>query len=150
MVCVLFLFLACFHVNVAMAIQHGTRFKVTAPCCDLWQRQYFEDLFNENGGVFSYDKNPLLPQNYKKNALFFLLVWFMCILQKRQSVQWPHSTSIITQKNTRTKETKKLPVACQSAMGQAKIFPSIINACILCIRVLCKTQRSFIQIFVSS
>ena len=72
---------------VAMAIQHGTCFKVTAPFCDLRQRQYFEDLFNENGGVFSYDKNPLLPQNYKKNVLFFLLVWFMFIVQKRQSVQ---------------------------------------------------------------
>ena len=153
MVRVLFLFLACFHVNVARSNGNLTWHAFQsygAMLRFLWQRQYFEDLFNENGGVFSYDKNRLLPQNYKKNALFFLLVWFMCILQKRQSVQWPHSTSIITQKNTRTKETKKLPVACQSAMGQAKIFPSIINACILCIRVLCKTQRSFIQIFVSS
>ena len=33
------------------------RFKVTASCCDLPQRQYFEDLFNENGGVFLYDKS---------------------------------------------------------------------------------------------
>ena len=31
----------------------------------LPQRQYFEDLLNENGGVFSYDKNPYLPHNYK-------------------------------------------------------------------------------------
>ena len=38
---------------VAMAIQHGARFKVTASCCDLPQRQYL-DLFNENGGVFSF------------------------------------------------------------------------------------------------
>ena len=49
------------------AIQHVARFKVTASCCDLPQRQYFEDLFNENGGIFSYDKNPHLPQNYIKN-----------------------------------------------------------------------------------
>ena len=39
---------------VATAIQHGAPFKVTASCCDLPQRQYFEDLFNENGGVFSF------------------------------------------------------------------------------------------------
>ena len=49
------------------AIQHVARFKVTASCCDLPQRQYFEDPFNENGGIFSYDKNPHLPQNYIKN-----------------------------------------------------------------------------------
>ena len=48
------------------AIQHVARFKVTASCSDLPQRQYFEDLFNENGGIFSYDKNPHLPQNYIK------------------------------------------------------------------------------------
>ena len=28
----------------------------------------FEDLFNENGEVFSYDKNSHLPQNYKKQC----------------------------------------------------------------------------------
>ena len=49
------------------AIQHVAQFKVTASCCDLPQRQYFEDLFNENGGIFSYDKNPHLPPNYIKN-----------------------------------------------------------------------------------
>ena len=48
---------------VATAIQHVARFKVTASCYDLPQRQYFEELFNENGGIFSYDKNPRLPQN---------------------------------------------------------------------------------------
>ena len=52
---------------VVAAIQHVARFKVTASCCDLLQRQYFEDPFNENGGIFSYDKNPHLPQNYIKN-----------------------------------------------------------------------------------
>ena len=36
-----------------------------ASCCDFPQRQYLEDLFHENGGVFSYNKNPDLPQNYK-------------------------------------------------------------------------------------
>ena len=40
--------------SVATAIQHGARFKVTSSCCDLPQRQYFEDRFNENGGVFSF------------------------------------------------------------------------------------------------
>ena len=54
---------------VATAIQHGARFKVTASCCDLPQRQYFEGLFNENGGVFYYDKNPHLPWNYEKAML---------------------------------------------------------------------------------
>ena len=54
---------------VATAIQHGARFKVTASCCDLPQRQYFEDLFNENGGVFLYDKSAYLSQNYKKTML---------------------------------------------------------------------------------
>ena len=32
------------------------------------QRQYFEDLLNQNGGVFSCDKNPHLPQNSKKQC----------------------------------------------------------------------------------
>ena len=69
MVRVLVLFLTRFHVNVARCNGNPTwaRFKVTPSCCDLPQRQYFKDLFNENGGVFSYDKNPHLPQNYKKN-----------------------------------------------------------------------------------
>ena len=53
---------------VATAIQHGVRFKVTASCCDLLQRQYFEDLLNQNGGVFSCDKNSHLPQNSKKQC----------------------------------------------------------------------------------
>ena len=43
--------------------------------------------------------------------------------------------------------TFSLPVACQSALGQAKIFPPKINACVLCVRVLCKTRRSFIRSF---
>ena len=71
MVHVLFLFLIRFHVNVACSKGNPTwpRFKVTASCCDLPQRQYFKDLFNENGGVFFfYDKNPHLPQNYKKQC----------------------------------------------------------------------------------
>ena len=53
---------------VATAIQHGARFKVTAPCCDLPQSQYFQDLLNENGRVFYYDKNPHLPRNSKKQC----------------------------------------------------------------------------------
>ena len=70
MVRVLVLFLTRFHVNVARSNGNPTwpRFKVTPSCCDLPQRQYFKDLFNENGGVFSYDKNPHLPQNYKKQC----------------------------------------------------------------------------------
>ena len=39
------------------------------------------------------------------------------------------------------------PVACQSTAGQAIIFPPKINACVLCVRVLCKTRRSFIRSF---
>ena len=71
MVHVLVLFLTRFHVNVARSNGNPTwpRFKVTASCCDLPQRQYFKDLFNENGGVFAFDKNPHLPQNYKKTML---------------------------------------------------------------------------------
>ena len=73
MVRVLFLFLTGFHVNVARSNGNPTwrafqSIVSTASCCDLPQRQYFEDLFNENGGVFSYDKNPHLPQNYKKQC----------------------------------------------------------------------------------
>ena len=55
---------------VATAIQHGTRFKVTASCCDLPQRQYFEDLCNENAGVFFHDKSPHMPHNFKKQFSF--------------------------------------------------------------------------------
>ena len=55
---------------VATAIQPGARFKVTVSCFDFPRRQYFEDLFNKNGGVFSHDKNPHLPQLFiKSNAL---------------------------------------------------------------------------------
>ena len=32
------------------------------------QRLYFEDLFAENEGVLSYDKNRHLPQNYIKQC----------------------------------------------------------------------------------
>ena len=69
----LFLFLTRFHVNVAPS-NGNPKFRafqsiVTASCCDLPQRQYFEDLFNENGEVFSYDKNSHLPQNLKNNVL---------------------------------------------------------------------------------
>ena len=68
---VLFLFLTRFHVNVARSKGTPTwpRFKVTASCCDLPLRQYLEDLFNENGGVFLYDKSAYLSQNYKKTML---------------------------------------------------------------------------------
>ena len=52
-----------------MLIQHGVHFKVTASCCSLPQRQYFEDLLNENWGVVSYYKNLHLRQNYKKTML---------------------------------------------------------------------------------
>ena len=71
MVRVLVLFLTRFQVNVARSNGNPTwpRFKVTPSCCDLPQRQYFKDVFNENGGVFSYDKNPHFPQNYKKTML---------------------------------------------------------------------------------
>ena len=54
---------------VATAIQHGARFKVTVSCFDFPQRQYFEDLFNKNGGVFSHDKKPSLAAAiYKKQC----------------------------------------------------------------------------------
>ena len=54
---------------VATAIQHGARFKVTVSCCDLPHRQYFGDLFNKNGGVFSHDKKPSFAAAiYKKQC----------------------------------------------------------------------------------
>ena len=62
MVRVLFLFLTRFHVNAALSNGNPTwrEFQsiVTATCCDLPQRQYFEDLLNEKGGVLSYEKKP--------------------------------------------------------------------------------------------
>ena len=39
------------------------------------------------------------------------------------------------------------PVAYQSTAVQAIIFPPKINARVLCVRVLCKTRRSFIRSF---
>ena len=77
--------------NVARSRGNPTwpRFKVTASCCDLPQRQYFEDLFNENGGVFSYDKSAHLSQNYKKNNA--LLEKFRTSPRKtgrRRSMEW--------------------------------------------------------------
>ena len=38
------------------------------------------------------------------------------------------------------------PVACQSTAGQAIIFPPKINACVLCVPVLCKTRVIFPRI----
>ena len=69
MVRVLFLFLTCFHVNVAKQSNTARVSKLRRQSHRvLPQRRYFDDLFNENGGVFSYDKNPPLPQNYKKQC----------------------------------------------------------------------------------
>ena len=74
----------------------------------------------------------------KECSLFFVGVFYVYSSEKTiSSVTTQHFNNHA--KNTHTKETKKLPVSCQSAMGQAKIFPSIINACILCIQNLCKT-----------
>ena len=85
MVRVLFLFLTRFHVNVACSNGNPTAIKVTASCCDLPQRQYFEDLFNENEVVFSYDKNPHLPQNCKAvdHVFRFAFVGVLIILERR-------------------------------------------------------------------
>ena len=52
---------------VAMAIQHGAQL-LRRHVAFMLQRQYFEDPFNENGAVLSYDKNRHLPQNYKKQS----------------------------------------------------------------------------------
>ena len=158
---------------VSTAIEYGAPFKVTASCCDLPQRQYFEDLFNENGGVFLYDKSAYLSQNYKKTMLswkssegarekgeegdrrggLFLRSSIMSLSQAHYN--WAKKQiklkSLRIDGNPRKRKrveicnTFSLPVACQSAVGQAKIFPPKINACVLCVRVLCKTRRSFIR-----
>ena len=47
---------------VAMAIQHGAQL-LRRHVAFMLQRQYFEDPFNENGAVLSYDK-----KNYKKQS----------------------------------------------------------------------------------
>ena len=101
---------------VSTAIQHGARFKVTASCCDLPQRQYFEDLLNENGGVFSYDKNSYLPQNYKKQCSLGNVLKESEKKGRRRSTEWfeRHFKDMLK--------------------GQAKIFPPKTNACVLCIR----------------
>ena len=129
---------------VATAIQHGAFFKNTASCCDLPQRQYFEDLVNENRGVLSYYKNPHLLQNYKKQCSLF---WFVCMFYVHSSEMTISSSSVTAQhfnNNAQKKHTKKsLPVR----RGQAKILPPKIHVCVLCVRVLCKTRRSFIRSF---
>jgi len=74
---------------VATTIQHVACFKVTASCGDLPQRQYFEDIFNENGGIFSYDKNPHLPQNYiKNNAVLENFIRSPRKTGRRRSTEW--------------------------------------------------------------
>ena len=115
MVRVLFLFLTLFHVNFARSNGNPTwrAFQSYGVMLRFAAEAIFKDLFNKNGGVFSNDKNPHLPQNYKKNnalslSLFFLFVCFMCIIQKRQSVQWPRNISISTPKtHTHTKKNKQ-------------------------------------------
>ena len=65
---VLFLFLTRFHVNVARSNGNPRwrAFKFRASCCNLPQRQYFEDLFHENGRVFQKVCHcPLLAKQQK-------------------------------------------------------------------------------------
>ena len=65
------------------ANQHGAGLKVTASSLRFAAEEikHFEDLFNENEGVFSYDKNPHLPQNYKKQCFLF---FFVCMFYDNQ------------------------------------------------------------------
>ena len=69
---------------VATAIQHGARFKVRVSCCNLPQRQYFEDLFHENRGVFQevcYDKKSFSSAVY--HVLRFAFFGVLIILERR-------------------------------------------------------------------
>ena len=70
MVRVLFLSLTGFHVNFARSNGNPTwrAFQSYGVMLRFAAETIFEDLLNENGGIFSYDKNPYLPQNYKKQC----------------------------------------------------------------------------------
>ena len=86
---------------------------------DLPQRQYFEYLFNEKGGVFSYDKNPHLPQNYKKKQCSLCVCvfygWFLGVADTNDVIQKIEKTlnnaHTTTQKltNNSFRNTKKHP-----------------------------------------
>ena len=69
MVRVLFLFLLVFMgiLPVAKAIQHARISKLRRHVAICRRGNILKTFFYENGGVFSYNKNPDLPQNYKKN-----------------------------------------------------------------------------------
>ena len=91
---------------------------------DLPQRQYFEYLFNEKGGVFSYDKNPHLPQNYKKTMLSLCVCVFYVYSSEKtiSSVTTQHFNNHCTpKKHTDKEKTKRLPVACQFNAGKRNI-----------------------------
>ena len=74
---------------VATAIQHDARFKVTASYCDLPQRQYL-DLFNENGGVFSFSSavDDMSP---------FAFVGVLIILERRNKQSFKVLQKVATQ-----------------------------------------------------
>ena len=71
MVRVLFLFLLVFMgiLPVAKAIQHARISKLRRHVAICRRGNILKTFFYENGGVFSYNKNPDLPQNYKKTML---------------------------------------------------------------------------------
>ena len=76
---------------VAAAIQHGARFKVTVSGCDLPQRQYFEDLFNENGESSLITKALFSRRIIKSNALFFCL-FVLCVQFRKDKHFSDHTT----------------------------------------------------------
>ena len=53
------------------------RFKGTASCCDLPQRQYFEDLFNEMGESSLMTKTLICRRIIKKMLSFFVCVFYV-------------------------------------------------------------------------
>ena len=69
---------------------------------------------------------------------------------RRRSMEWCVTSKMATQGNENALQfvnNFSLPVACQPAAGQAKIFPPKINACVPYVRLLWKTRRSFIRSF---
>ena len=77
----LFLFLTLFHVNFARSNGNPTwrAFQSYGVILRFAAEAIFKDLFNKNGVVFSYDKNPHLPQNYEKKTMLSLSLFFVCV-----------------------------------------------------------------------
>ena len=98
---------------------------------------------------FSLMTKTLFCHRIIKKMLSFLCVFYVYSSEKTISSVTTQHFNNYTKKKT-YKRNKKTASSLPVHHGASKMSPSIINSCMLCVRVLCKTRRSFIRIVVSS